>query len=220
MTVLDDPIYQAQQRIDTALGQFDQASAALLGQDGKPIYTDHQQRLTALQAQLGEQLTVVEAQIGQARTAAQEAATRAAGTDLVDILTPEELAPAASRRAFVEEDAAALGAPALVVRLRAVAAGTDRVLQLLWLRAAGQRLRAHQEEGRRPGARHTSAPDSAAFAEITQLTRELESRLTPPSWAAEREAAQARLKSVQALQIQLHQARQRVQPGRRTRVQL
>ncbi len=190
--------------------------------DGKPIYTDHKERLAALQAQLVEQFTQVEAQIGQAPAlAAQEAASRAAGSDLVDTLTPDELARANNRRAFVEEDADGLAPSALVGALagrsplapigRAAAAGE---------RAAAKRVSAQQEQSKRPGApRSFNAWDGAAFAEVTQLVRGLETRLTLPAWAT----PSARLhrpgsRVSRRSRSSSSRLRQRLQPGRRTSV--
>jgi hypothetical protein len=125
-----------------AEADFEREKAKLYRSDGQPKYTDHEQRLAALQSgvdqAVGAAQQTAEGIIAEQRTLLQ---VQQEG-DPLDHLTTTEQTAAAARKPFVQEDAETLPPAELLARCKTALATTDKATQYLLARYVGRRVRA------------------------------------------------------------------------------
>lgn len=180
-------VAQHHSAIERAVAHYERQAAAL-APGGRPIYTDHAERLAALQAETDQAFIVAEEELGALFRQAVADEEAAAATNPMDRLDEAEITRANSRRAFVNEDAERLPLGELVQRVQRVLAGDDRALWFLWLRAADQRLKAAQAGG------HVAPSDQDAARSLTDALRELGQRFVDEKALAKAQARQAVLR--------------------------
>jgi hypothetical protein len=126
------------ERAEAIREEFERARTGLFGSDREPKLgpTAHRERLAALERERDEQLDQL---MGELRDAVEEARRVVSGFedgDPASLIDPEELAAAAARKPFAEDDVWALDEEGLEAKLRAVLAGGNRSSIFAYWRAA------------------------------------------------------------------------------------
>ncbi len=140
---------QIRARAEAAQAAFGREEAKLYRPDGEKRYSDteHRERMRELQAErrraCREALADAEGEYAGIRREIEGLNNR----DLSGLLTPEEASAAASRKAFVEDEASSMDSEALAARLRSVASGGDRPGMFCHLQAAKKRAAEHKKGG-------------------------------------------------------------------------
>ena len=180
-------VEQHHSAIERAVADYERQAAAL-APGGRPIYTDHEERLAALQVATDQAFIVAEEELGALFRQAVADEEAASATNPMDRLDEAEITRANSRRVFVREDAERLPLDELVQRVQRVLAGDDRAQWFLWLRAADQRLKAAQAGG------HVAPSDQDAARALADALRELTQRFVDEKALAKAQARQAILR--------------------------
>ena len=149
-------------RATAAQQRYEEAEARLYRTDGAKLYGDeeHEERLSALDAERREACQSVVEAARSLRVAAEEEIGRAKFTDHADRLTPEELEEAGRRLPFSSMDAESLPEEELAGRLESVLTSGNKGTMYAWYKAASQRRR-RIIEGRRETLRQTGQSPAA-----------------------------------------------------------
>lgn len=110
-------VAQHHSAIERAVADYERQAAAL-APGGRPIYTDHAERLAALQVETDQAFIVAEEELGALFRQAVADEEAASATNPMDRLDEAEITRANSRRAFVNEDAERLPLDELVQRVQ------------------------------------------------------------------------------------------------------
>ena len=160
-----------QRRVRQATRDYERGKAALFDQQGRPIYVDHDTRLTALERALDRALAEAHDAVNAVRATAVAIEQAEEHADPAGRLTEAELARANARALFVREDAERLPLDQLATRLRQALAGDDRALVFLLLRYGQARFDAEQQTERR-----RSPAETAAVADLIDLLGQARAR--------------------------------------------
>jgi len=197
---------QLRERAERIQAEYERQRANLFRPDGEPIYgpAEHEERMRELQRARSEQLDQVIEEVRELVAAARELVAQFESGDVTSWLTEAELAAAAVRREFINDDVWALSPSALLDRLRAIRDGGDRVGAFLYWRAGLSRnqdlddrdLREVLDElravvaGPERLARVARARETVAEAEAAELfvsrLRNTGTRTAAGAWAARR----------------------------------
>jgi hypothetical protein len=200
---------ERKRRAERALSAFEAERQTLYRPDGSPVYgeAEHQERMQEIVSGLREEL---EAEIEGAREDAAEYEQEALALSYVD--PTKGLVTSADRERFsaslplIREDCQTLPLPSLVARLKAVAAGSDKVPKVLHSRYA--EIRAASEDARlieratREGS-PADAETAALLRELRAVVTELELQTQDADKAKRREAAEEGAQRNRRLAVEL-----------------
>lgn len=164
--------------LTTARERFEGQQARLFREDGERIYAEkeHQTRHDALVAQVDAGVRNVETYLQGVIDRADRDLTLL-DADPADSLTPQQLAEANSRRAFVNEDVEAMRFDALASRVRAILEGGSTPLAFLYARAVERKLTA-LTDARRQGRPPVLLPaDEQALRDLHPLLDRLREKV-------------------------------------------
>jgi hypothetical protein len=185
------------QRAEQAVSEFEEERQRLYRRDGTPVFgeAEHQERMGALVSGLQEEL---EAEIDGARedvAAYEHEALALSYADPTKGLASTDRERFSASLPLVREDCQAMPLRSLVERLRAVAAGSDKVPKILHARYA--EMRADAEDARlrelardRATATPATAEDVRFLRELRAVAAELELQTQDEDRARRREAAE------------------------------
>lgn len=184
-------------RVERAAAEVERKRRTLFRSDGVTTHIpeEHAVKMAALDAELAGVFDRAGKLATDERASVEAAIDKLEHGDIMDVLTASELAKAASRMPFVEQDAQHLSLTDLVARLRVVESEGDRSLIALWLRNGRLRLGREQE---RP--RSNDPMTSRAQLELRQRLAALQDLLTPPE---KRKALDSRLDTLRAYDSRL-----------------
>lgn len=196
-----------ERRARKAIEEFEAAKQRLFRRDGTKVYGDaeHEERMGRLVEDLAED---VGAQIEKAEADAQGYERESLGLSYQDPtlgLSGSDLERLAASSPLVREDCESMDAHALAERLRAVAAGSDKLAKLLHARYAGSRAAAmnrRMDEAARSGTGRgtgVSVGDSAALRDLRGAVSELAAQLEDADLTKRRGAAEEAAKSSREL---------------------
>ncbi len=195
--------------VERAIADFKESEKRLYRRDGSKVYgeAEHSERLGKLTSELSEK---VEAVITEAQEDAQgyeQEALALSYTDPTKGLLSTDRERFSTSLPLVREDCEGLSADALLERLRAVSAGSDRVAKILHAHYARSRARVMErrlEELARSGGA-VSVEDAAALRALTEAVSELDTQLEDKDTAKRREAAKEAASKSRQLAMKLRQ---------------
>jgi hypothetical protein len=161
--------------------------------DGSKVYgeTEHAERMEKLVSELREE---VQEEIEGANSDAERHEQEALGlsyTDPTKGLANTELSRLSAAAPLVREDCESMGPDALVERLRAVAAGSDKLSKILHARYGASRAEAmdrRMSDAARNGG-NVSPEDAASLRALREIVSDLETHLEDKDTAKRRESA-------------------------------
>jgi hypothetical protein len=207
-------MFDRKRRAEQAFGEFEENRQRLFRRDGSKVYGDeeHAERMEALVSELHEEINH---EIEGAEQDAAEREQEALGlsyTDPTKGLTGSDRERLSASLPLVRDDCQAMPLPALVQRLKAVAAGSDRVPKIL--HASYGNSRAEAEERRLEGLARERGDvppeDAGALRELHALVSELEGQTEDEDRAKRREAAKEAASRSQQLAGELRRRRSQV----------
>jgi hypothetical protein len=203
-----------ERRVEQALSEFEERKRRLFRADGSKVYgeAEHAERMAALVSELHEE---TDREIEGAEQDAAEREQEALGLSYVDPtkgLTGTDRERFSAALPLVRDDCQTMPLPALVQRLRAVAAGTDRVPKVLHARYASTRAAAEDKRLEDLARDRGDVPpeDARLLRELRAVVLELEGQTEDEDRAKRRTAAEEAASRSRKLAIKLRRRRSEV----------
>lgn len=192
--------------VERAVSEFEEKKRRLYRKGGTRVFgeAEHSERMGKLTSELSEK---AEAVIAEAEEDAREYETEALGhsyTDPTKGLTSAEFGRLFAAAPLVREDCEALALDALVERLRAVAAGSDKLPKVLHARYAKSRAEAMDRRMAQAarGGGSVSPEDTASLRALREAVSELEALKRQQSAGRQRERPRARAGSLRRSSVE------------------
>jgi hypothetical protein len=186
-------MYGRESRAERAVSEFEESKKRLFRRDGSKVYgeAEHAERMEALVSELHEDIGK---EIEGAEQDAAEREQEALGlsyTDPTKGLTGTDRERLSASLPLVRDDCQTMPLPALVQRLRAVAAGSDKVPKVLHASYGISRAEAEDSRLEELARDRGDVPpeDARALRELREAVSELESQIEDEDRARRREAA-------------------------------
>jgi hypothetical protein len=195
-------IKSQEREVERAIADFEENRARLYRRDGSKVYgeAEHSERLTKLTSVLSEKVEAVIAEAQEDAQSYEREALALSYTDPTSGLASTDRERFLASLPLVREGCEGLSADALVERLRAVAAGSDKVAKVLHARYGARRAQAEDrrlEEIARQGG-SVSVEDAQALRELQESVSELEEQTEDKEVVRRREATTLRRRRSEA----------------------
>jgi hypothetical protein len=204
-------MFDRESRAERAVSEFEEKKQRLFRRDGSRVYgeEEHAERMEALVSELhdaiGHEIEGAEADAAER----EQEALALSYTDPTKGLISTDRERLSVSLPLVREDCQAMPLSALIERLKAVAAGSDKVPKVLHARYGNSRAEAEDrrlEELARDGG-SVSPEDAGALRELRAAAKELEKQTEDEDVAKRREAAKEAASRSRQLAMKLRRRR-------------